>query len=251
MKRDRHILQKYLDKELSESDMDRLEQELKASPELMVDLELHKEVDEAIADTEVLDFRAQLTDLREDTRRTDSGRRVFRFTRPWHYAASAAFALLVAIGLATVLGTPLSNSDLFAKYMKPYELVLTNRSGENQVISHLMNLAQEAYLNANFANAVGYFDEVLELNDQMMDAEFYKGTSNMGNELYVDASKSFTRVIEHNDNLFVQKSEWFLAGCLLALDETDRARRQLAMIASSANHYYKDDAAKILKRMKR
>jgi tetratricopeptide (TPR) repeat protein len=251
MKRDRHILQKYLDKELSESDMDRLEQELKASPELMVDLELHKEVDEAIADTEVLDFRAQLTDLREDTRRTDSGRRVFRFTRPWHYAASAAFALLVAIGLATVLGTPLSNSDLFAKYMKPYELVLTNRSGENQVISHLMNLAQEAYLNANFANAVGYFDEVLELNDQMMDAEFYKGASNMGNELYVDASKSFTRVIEHNDNLFVQKSEWFLAGCLLALDETDRARRQLAMIASSANHYYKDDAAKILKRMKR
>jgi hypothetical protein len=251
MKRDRHILQKYLDKELSESEMDRFEQELKASPELMVDLELHKEVDEAIADTEVLDFRAQLTDLREDTRRTDSGRRVFRFTRPWHYAASAALALLVAIGLAMVLGSPLSNKDLFAKYMKPYELVLTNRSGENQVITHLMNLAQEAYLNGNFATAVGHFDEVLVLNDQMMEAEFYKGASNMGNELYVDASKSFTRVIEHNDNLFVQKSEWFLAGCLLALDETDRARRQLAMIASSANHYYKDDAAKILKRMKR
>ena len=85
----------------------------------------------------------------------------------------------------------------------------------------------------------------------MMEAEFYKGVSNMGNELYVDASKSLTKVIEHNDNLFVQKSEWFLAGCLLAMDETDRARRQLAMIASSANHYYKDDAAKILKRMKR
>ena len=59
------------------------------------------------------------------------------------------------------------------------------------------------------------------------------------------------RVIEHNDNLFIQKAEWYLAGCLLAMDESDRARRQLAMIASSANHYYKDDAAKILKRMKR
>ena len=73
----------------------------------------------------------------------------------------------------------------------------------------------------------------------------------MGEELYVDARKSLTRVIEHNDNLFVQKAEWYLAGCLLALDETDRARRQLAMIASSANHYYQDDAAKIIKRMKR
>ena len=251
MKRDRFILQKYLDKELSESELDRFEQELEASPELMVDLELHKEVDEAIADSEIVDFRAQLTDLREETRRTDSGRRVFRFTRPWHYAASAALALLVAIGLATVLGKPLSNPDLFAKYMKPYELVLTNRSGETADIQYLMNKAQEQYLNGNYAKASTLFDEILSINDQMMEAEFYKGASNMGNELYIDASKSFTKVIEHNDNLFVQKSEWYLAGCLLAMDETDRARRQLAMIASSANHYYKDDAAKILKRMKR
>lgn len=250
MRRDRHILQKYLDKELSESEMDRFEQELKASQELMVDLELYKEVDEAIADTEVVDFRAQLTDLREETRRTESGRRVFRFTRPWHYAASAALALLVAIGLATVLGRPLSNNDLFAKYMKPYELVLTNRSGENETIQLLMNRAQEQYLNGNYASAVSYFDEILQINDQMMEAEFYKGASYMGNALYVDASKSLTKVIEQNDNAFVQKAEWFLSGCLLALNETDRARRQLAMIASSPNHYYQKDAEKILRRMK-
>lgn len=251
MKRDRHILQKYLDKELSESDFNRFERELKASPDLMGELELHKEVDEALSDTEVLDFRAQLTDLREETRRIDSGRRVFRFTKPWHYAASAALALMVAIGLATVLGRPLSNSELFVKYMKPYELVLTNRSADNTEIQFLMNQAQEQYRNGNFASAVGYFDEILEINNEIMEAEFYKGASNMGNELYVDASKSFTKVIEHNDNLFVQQAEWSLAGCLLALNETERARRQLAMIASSANHFYKDDAAKILKRMKR
>jgi hypothetical protein len=58
-------------------------------------------------------------------------------------------------------------------------------------------------------------------------------------------------VIEHDDNLYVQKAEWFLAGCLLAMDETEQARRKLAKIASSSNHYYKDDAAKIIKRMKR
>ena len=116
MKRDRHILQKYLDNELSERELERFEQKLNASPDLLVDLDLYKEVDEAIADTEVLDFRAQLTDLREETRRSETGRRVFRFTRPWHYAASAALALLVAIGLATVLGRPLSNNDLFVKY---------------------------------------------------------------------------------------------------------------------------------------
>jgi tetratricopeptide (TPR) repeat protein len=251
MKRDRHILQKYLDNELSEKELARFEQELNASPELLVDLDLYKEVDDAIAETEVLDFRAQLTDLREETRRSETGRRVFRFTRPWHYAASAALALLVAIGLATVLGRPLSNSDLLNKYMKPYELVLTNRSMDNEAVALWMNQATEAYLNNDFELAADRFSEVLEIDASDMQAEFHRGVSNYELTRYVDASESFDRVIEHNDNLYIQKAEWFKAGCLLAMEETERARRQLAMIASSPNHFYHKDAEKILKRMKR
>ena len=250
MKRDRHILQKYLDNELSEKELARFEQELNASPELLVDLDLYKEVDEAIADTEVLDFRAQLTDLREETKRSETGRRVFRFTRPWHYAASAALALLVAIGLATVLGRPLSNSDLFVKYMKPYELVLTNRSTDNDVIKTLMNKAEVAYMKGDYEDAIWWFNEVVGRDSEKMEANFYIGVSNMELQKYVDASESLTKVIEQNDNLFIQQAEWFRAGCYLALDETEQARRELAMIASSANHFYQNDAEKILKRMK-
>ena len=251
MKRDRHILQKYLDNDLSEKELARFEQELNASPDLLVDLDLYKEVDEAIADTEVLDFRAQLTDLREETRRSETGRRVFRFTRPWHYAASAGLALLVAIGLATVLGRPLSNNDLFVKYMKPYELVLTNRSVDNDFTQYLMGKASDAFLAGEYERAIGHYDEVLEINSDKIEADFHKGISNLELEEYDNASESFTRVIDHNDNLYIQKAEWFLAGCLLAMDESERARRQLAMIASSENHYYSNDAAKALKRMKR
>jgi tetratricopeptide (TPR) repeat protein len=150
-----------------------------------------------------------------------------------------------------VLGRPLSNSDLFMKYMKPYELVLTNRSIDNDATKLLMSKAEAAYLNGDFEEAIGWFNEVLEISSDKVEADFYKGISNMELSKYVDASKSFTKVIEHNDNLFIQQAEWYLAGCLLAMDETERARRQLAMIASSANHYYKKDAARILKRMKR
>ena len=251
MKRDRHILQKYLDNELSEKELARFEHELNASPELLVDLDLYKEVDEAIADTEVLDFRSQLTDLREETRKSETGKRVFRFTRPWHYAASAALALLVAIGLATVLGRPLSNNDLFSKYMKPYELVLTNRSVDNQATTLWMNKAQEHFNNSDFESAIDCFEEVLVVNSNKKEADFYIGVSYMEIDQHQEASESFSRVIELNDNLYIQKAEWYLAGCLLAMDETDHARRKLAKIADSSNHYYKDDAAKILKRMKR
>ncbi len=251
MKRDRHILQRYLDNELSESEMTRFEQKLNASPDLLVDLDLYKEVEEAISDTDVLDFRAQLTDLREEARQSESGRRVFRFSRPWHYAASAALALLVAIGLATVLGRPLSNNDLFVKYMKPYELVLTNRSMDSEVTQIWMNTAQDRFLKGEFEGAIDAFEEVLELNTGKVEADFYMGVSYMEIDKHMDASESFNRVIVHDDNLYIQKAEWYLAGCLLAMDETKQARRKLAMIASSLNHYYNDDAAKILKRMKR
>jgi tetratricopeptide (TPR) repeat protein len=250
MKRDRHILQKYLDNELSEKELSGFEQELKASPELMVDLDLYREVDEAIADTEVLDFRAQLTDLREETRKSEYGKRVFRFTRPWHYAASAALALLVAIGLATVLGRPLSNKDLFAKYMKPYELVLTNRSIDNDATTLMMNRAQEFFNKGDYEAAINYFDEVLQINSNKMEAAFYKGESFMEIAEYEEANKSFTTVIEHNDNLYVQKAEWYQAGCLLAMDQTELARRKFASIAANSSHFYRKDAEKILKRMK-
>lgn len=251
MKRDRHILQRYLDNELSESELSRFEQELSVSPELMVDLDLFREVDEAISDTEVLDFRSQLSSLREETHRSDSGRRVFRFSRPWHYAASAALALLVAIGLATVLGRPLSNNDLFVKYMKPYELVLTNRSIESDLVKVIMNKAEVAFMQGDFEEAVFYFGEVLEKDPAKVEADFSIGVSNMGLQKYVDASESFDKVIQHDDNLFIQKAEWFQAGCLLAMDETDRARRQLIKIAQEDKHFYNHEAEKILKRMKR
>jgi len=251
MKRDRHILQKYLDNELSESELARFEQELSASPDMLVDFELYKEVDTAISDTEVLDFRAQLTDLREERRPSVNSKKVLRFTRPWHYAASAAVALLVAIGLATVLGRPLSNNDLFVKYMKPYELVLTNRSMDNDAIKVNLSIADAAYLNGDFVKAIEFYSEVLEIRSDKMEAQFGIGVSSMGLNEFQQANKSFERVIEQDDNLFIQKAEWFQAGCFLALNDTENARWRLGQIAADPNHFYSKEAEKVLHRMKR
>ena len=119
------------------------------------------------------------------------------------------------------------------------------------MIKVTMNNAEVAYMKGDFEEAVYWYNEVLTWNSDKVEAEFGVGVSSMRMSKYVDASESFNKVIAHNDNLFVQTAEYYLAGCLLALDETERARRQLAMIASSANHFYKSDAEKILKRMKR
>ncbi len=250
MTRDRHIIQKYLDHDLTEKDRTRFEQDLDASPDLQADLFLFEEVDEAVSDTEVLDFRAQLKDLRKDAHEIEQTRkRVIRFTRPWQYAASAAVALIIAIGLATILDRPLSSKDLFKKYYKPYEVALINRSS-NGDLDLVLRRALQLYQEENYNEAVVYFEEVLKNGNNTPATDLYSGISYLETEKYKEAGNSFNRVIEQNDNLYIEQAEWYLGFCFLATNETDRARRQFARIASS-NSYYRDEAEKILKKLRK
>jgi len=250
MTRDRHIIQKYLDHDLSEKEMTRFEQDLDASPELQADLSLFREIDEAVSDTEVLDFRAQLRDMRKDAHENEqSKKRVIRFNRPWQYAASAAVALILAIGLATILDRPLSSKDLFRKYYKPYEVALINRS-TNGDLDLVLRRALQLYQEENFNEAVTYFEEVLKSGNGTPATDLYTGISYLEIERYKEAGQSFNRVIAQNDNLYMEQAEWYLGFCFLATNETDRARRQFARIASS-NSYYRDEAEKILTKLRK
>jgi tetratricopeptide (TPR) repeat protein len=250
MKRDRHIIQKYLDHDLSDKDMKRFEADLEVSTELQSDLGLYREIDEALADTEVLNFRDQLTDLRKETKESSgTAKAPVRFTKPWHYAATAAVALILAIGLASVLDRPMSNKDLLKKYYKPYEVALMNRSG-NETLDLLLKNGLYFYQQGNYEQAVYYYEQVLEIQPDDAETNLYNGISYYELEEFNEAELSLNKVIEHNDNLYVEPAEWHLALCYLAMGENDRARRHFAMIASS-NHEKAEDAEKLLKKIRR
>jgi tetratricopeptide (TPR) repeat protein len=228
--------------------MKRFEADLEASPGLQADLNLYREVDEALADTEVLGFRDQLNDLRRESKRTGTTKKVqIRFTRPWHYAATAALALMLAIGLASILDRPLSNADLLKKYYKPYEVALINRSNDAQ-LDLMLRHAQQLYESGNFKEAVVYYEKVLEEKPDQVSTNLYTGISYFELKRYQDANNSLNKVIAHHDNLFVEQADWYLGFCFLATEDNDRARRQFARIASS-NSYYRKDAEKILRKL--
>lgn len=250
MKRDRHTIQKYLDHELSEKEMTRFEKDLDMNPELQADVNLFQEVDEALADTEVLDFRNQLKDLRKESGQSSRGNNMhIRMTRPWHYAATAAIALLLAIGLATVLDRPLSNKDLFKKYYKPYEVALINRSNDAE-LGLMLRHAQQLYQQGEYDEAVVYFEKVLEHQPDQVATNLYTGISYLEMDRYHKAENSLNKVVEHNDNLYVDQAQWYLGFCYLATDETKLAQRQFGHIANS-NSYYREEARKILRKMRR
>ncbi len=250
MKRDRHLIQKYLDNDLSDKDMKRFEADLEVSSKLQDDLALYQEIDEALADTEVLSFREQLTDLRREKQKSGgTGKSHIRFTKPWHYAATAAIALMLAIGLASVLDRPMNNRDLLKKYYKPYEVALINRS-DNSTLDLMLKNAEILYQRGDFEQAAVYFEMVLEEQPELAGTNLYAGISYYELERYLDAKNSLNKVIEHNDNLYIEQAEWYLGLCFLALDENERARRQFARIASG-NSDRAADARKLLRKIRR
>jgi tetratricopeptide (TPR) repeat protein len=211
----------------------RFEADLKSSPELQAELGLYKEIDEALADTEVLSFRDQLSDLRKDKRKVDRTiKNPFRFSKPWHYAATAAIALLLALGLAAMLSQPVTNNDLLRKYYKPYEVALMNRSANGEIYVSLTK-GKTYYDLGDFKNALVYFEQVQEEYPDMVESNFYAGISYYELEKYGKAEGSLNKVILQNDNLYIDQAEWYLGLCYIAVNDNDRARRQFARIASS------------------
>jgi len=250
MKRDRHIIQKYLDHDLTDKDMKRFEADLESSPELQADLGLYQEIDEALADTEVLSFRDQLTDLRKETKKDGKNAKApIRFNKPWHYAATAAIALILAIGLASVLDRPLSNKDLLKKYYKPYEVALMNRSLNDPTTETYLTKASLFYQEGDFQNAIEHFELFLENQPDNAGAQLYLGISLYEEDRYHDAEASLNKVVDHQDNLYVDKAEWYLGLCYLALNENERARRKFAVLASG-NSDKADEAQKLLRQIK-
>lgn len=250
MKRDRHIIQKYLDHDLTDKDMKRFEADLESSPELQADLGLYQEIDEALADTEVLSFRDQLTDLRKETKKDGKNAKApIRFNKPWHYAATAAIALILAIGLASVLDRPLSNKDLLKKYYKPYEVALMNRSLNDPTTETYLTKASLFYQEGDFQNAIEHFELFLENQPENAGAQLYLGISLYEENRYHDAEALLNKVVEHQDNLYVDKAEWYLGLCYLALNENTQAINKFAILASG-NSDKADEAQKLLRKIK-
>jgi TolA-binding protein len=82
------------------------------------------------------------------------------------------------------------------------------------------------------------------------DTKLYTGISYYELQRYEEANDNFNKVIEHNDNMYVEPAEWYLGLCFLAMEDNERARRQFARIASS-NHEKAEEAEKLLRKIRR
>ena len=245
------FIQRYLEGIMSPEEKHWFEKELDSNPELQDELVLYQHIDSAISDKEVFDMEDQLDQIyaelnSEKPKETPSKNRV----KPGALKiAGIAVALTMIISLAIYEIAPrqLSNAAIYNKYYQPYESNMNFRSGDETVNVELRT-AMEKYEQKDYAKAIVMFENILQKDASRVGLNLYTGISHMEINEYRQAGKSFKKVIEHQQNLYIDQAEWYLGFCYLKTGKREKAKEQFTKIANSQS-FYKDKAKQIVSRM--
>jgi tetratricopeptide (TPR) repeat protein len=134
------------------------------------------------------------------------------------------------------------------QFYKSYEAPSSQRSSATEASTDYI-LGLQYYNAKDYRNAASQFAKVLERNPDDMQTHMLSGVANMEEKQYNDAKKSFTTVIDDNNNLYIESSRWYLALCYIKTEENSRASQLLISIRDDGGIYSKD-AKKILRKLK-
>jgi len=244
------FIQPFLDGELSREELDWFSKELESNAVLAEDIRLYREVDSAIREQDVMDLRDQLDVIhnaigdpsQEPVRPT-------RYRKVLSYAAIASLAILISLGvLLKVQHNKLTNDQIFEKHYEPYEVTMIYRSAESDY-QKVLSQAMSRYEAGEYRTAINLFEEILAKDPADMASSLYSGISYMETKQYNEADMKFQKIIDHNDNLFVEQAAWYLGFCYLHTGQNLEARGHFREIATSTGSYSKK-AKKIMRSIK-
>lgn len=248
MKNYTEIIEKYIDVELESDELEWFENEIKSNPEFKNEVSLHKEIDVALRERDVIVLRKQLDKIQRSAIDEKPEKSIFH-KRVYYLAAAASLAILIALGslyYILFLSKPYSNDQLYSMFYNRDKAVMIVRSANQTTSSDEVLLkALQSYEQKDYNQAISLFNQI---SDKLI-ARYFAGISYMETANYDDAIASFKSIIDQKDNLFIEQAEWYLGLCYLKTNATDKAIVQFKSIASS-NSFYKTKATNILKNVK-
>ena len=244
MKNRFELIERYLDNELNKEERKQVLALMAIDNEFVKEYHLHLEVNKAIVEKDVLHLRNSLKEIFHNSKQ-DTGTTIRKlYKQKWHLAAASA-TILVIIG--SMLFSNINTSqkgELFNQYFEAETSIMVTRS-TNVDIDTDVKTALQFYTNAEYQKAITIFEN----NQNNIISKFYLGLSYIETNDFVKAKESFQAVLDHNDNLFIEQSEWYKALCLLKLNKNKEAAILFAEIENS-NSLFRDQASKILKSIK-
>ena len=235
----------YIEGDLDQEGAMQFEHELKVNPQLAMEYRLEQDLDMALSETDILNFRAACMEAQEEVKYMNSrGTKVVHMVRKYWYAAASLILLAMIVGGVLLLSPGnYSNQKLFKMYYKSGEIGI-KRSGSVNMVEALM-----AYSKGDFASAAKAFEQVLANDPANIPVMYYCGVSNIETGDYSRAIGLFKQIISDLDNSYVEYAQWNLGLTYLASDQEDKAIIQFGEIADDESHSYYEQALSILEKL--
>jgi tetratricopeptide (TPR) repeat protein len=212
------------------------------------------EIDEILKDRDIENFRKTLTSVHNKFMDHDqqttipSGRTTSK--RLYLYLAAASILLLIGIfGTVKMLinSSQPNCEELFQLYYEPYQNDYNTRSDE--VLINNLYLAFQAYENKEYEKAADLFTKVIQSDETIMMAYFYRGISCIELGEYKTAIESFNKVLKNDNNPYYVQAKWYSALTWLKINNLTSAKQQLEWLSTN-DRFYGSKAKELLQKLK-
>jgi tetratricopeptide (TPR) repeat protein len=218
------------------------------------DFIIDSEIDAVLKDRDTENFRTTLISVHNEYLEHDkklkipTGRSASR--RLYIYMAAATVLLLVGIfgTLKMFINSSQPNSEeLFKQYYELYKNDYNTRSDE--VLINNLYLAFQAYENKDYEKAAELFTKVVQSDETIMMAYFYKGISCIELGEYKTAIESFNKVLKNENNPYFVQAKWYCALTWLKINNISSAKQQLEWLSNN-DRFYGFKAKELLLKLK-
>jgi tetratricopeptide (TPR) repeat protein len=245
-------IESFIYDELDDEIRDSLANEIYENDDLRAELNLIRELDEALAEKDILKLRDELRSLSVEMSVTEE-KSIIPFNNSaigLKRLASVAAVLLMILGSSLMIRFLATPSGSLSDLYNDSPIAVTSFRSAVPDVSSQLSSGFELYNNNDFNGALNYFRKVLEVDNDNPAALFYSGASHQNLDEFGKAVKEYKNVIEHNDNIFVEQAEWYMGLCLIQLNEKQKAMAVLEAIISR-DGFYQEKAEVLLKKLKR
>jgi len=258
MKYDTQYLDKYLDGELSESEVQTFEAEMKADEDFAYEVKLHQTARET---TEYASFMDKIKKVRAESGASalevistdeqqegnesvaETTTNVNKKTKSFATIRRLRRALVAAASVALlIVGIPLISGDLADKHYQPYVLNTTNRSMENQELIQ----AEKAYNARDYETALRTFEKYPDEVRDDVRIQLAKGNTAYKLGKWDIAEATFQQIASEN-SVYQSTGNWYLALTFLKQKRPEKAKAALRQIETGDDEY--DKAQKLLRRL--
>ncbi|NLV17970.1 MAG: tetratricopeptide repeat protein [Bacteroidetes bacterium] len=246
-----YYIERYNAGDMNEAERIWFEKELSGNRMLQEEVALRRNTDMVLRNRDVLQLRNKLSEIEKKKAATFSQKKHTGKNHFFRYAAVIAGFMLIG-SLVLFKGRNVQSDELFNDYYTTYQIQTNTPSRSFDDVTNVNSdyiTAVDYYNVSDYRNAAVYFSKVISSDPHYMESRMLYGVSNFEQKNYPIAQRSFTEVIDDNDNFFIEDAQWYLALCYIKTDEKEKAVNQLKTIKNSGS-LYRNEARKILRKIK-